>query len=200
MSFLGGVLMIVTGLVLMAAGLFLFYAWLPFLYALVGFDIGALLGKWMTGDVGVLAITLGVIGALVLGLSSYYLEPFRRILMGISSGVLIGFALANLFGFDGRMGAVSGMLLAILFGVVGASVVPRYFDLFVVVATAIGGAGLVMSGAHSIMPGVAIFDATSGGSISYLLSLALAVIGIVWQFSNVEKWLKAHVMPAQRTD
>lgn len=200
MSFLGGVLMIVTGLALMAAGLFLFYAWLPFLYALVGFDIGALIGNWMTGEVGVLAISLGVIGALVLGLSSYYLEPFRRILMGISAGVLIGLALANLFGFDGRMGAVLGMLLAILFGVIGASVVPRYFDLFVVVATAIGGASLVMSGAHNIMPGVAIFDVTSGSGMSYLLSLALAAIGIVWQFSNIEKWLKANVMAAQRAD
>lgn len=198
MSFLGSSLVIVTGLAMMGAGLFLFYAWLPLLYAIVGFDIGALLGQWMTGDMGILAITMGVIGAVVLGLASYYLEPFRRILMGISAGVLMGLTLANLFGFDGRMGAAFGTVLAILFGVVGASVVPRYFDLFVVVLTAVSGATLVMSGAHSIMPGVAIFDMASGGRISYLLSLALAAVGIVWQFSNIQKWLQAYAGPVRR--
>jgi hypothetical protein len=56
MTTAGAVLMILTGLVIMSFGLFLFYAWLPLLYALVGFDIGLLLGRSITGDVGATAI------------------------------------------------------------------------------------------------------------------------------------------------
>jgi len=45
MSLTIGLLMILTGLAIMAFGLFMFYAWLPLLYALVGFDVGILLGR-----------------------------------------------------------------------------------------------------------------------------------------------------------
>ena len=39
----------------------IFYAWLPFLCGFVGFDIGLLLGRWMTGDIGITEIVLGVV-------------------------------------------------------------------------------------------------------------------------------------------
>lgn len=52
MSLAIGLLMILTGLAIMAFGLFMFYAWLPLLYALIGFDVGLLLGRAFTGDVG----------------------------------------------------------------------------------------------------------------------------------------------------
>ena len=78
----------------MALGLFLFYAWLPFLCGFVGFDIGLLLGRWMRGDIGIIEIVLGVVGAVVLALLSFSLELYRRILLGVSGGVLIGLALA----------------------------------------------------------------------------------------------------------
>ena len=110
----------------MALGLFLFYAWLPFLYAFVGFDIGLLLGRWLTDDIGIIAIVLGVVGALVLALLSYSLEPYRRILLGVSGGVLIGLALAAGFGLDGTLGTIIGGVLAVALGLIGGSVVPRY--------------------------------------------------------------------------
>ena len=53
----------------------IFYAWLPFLCGFVGFDIGLLLGRWLTDDIGIIAIVLGAVGALVLALLSYSLEP-----------------------------------------------------------------------------------------------------------------------------
>ena len=56
MSLTFGLLMLVTGLAIMAFGLFLFYAWLPLLYALIGLDIGLLLGRTLTGDVGATAM------------------------------------------------------------------------------------------------------------------------------------------------
>src|SRR4029079_8175859 len=94
MSSAGAIPLIVTGLAIMALGLLLFYAWLPFLYGFVGFDIGLLLGGWLTGDVGIIAIILGAIGAVVLAFASYSLEPYRRILLGVSAGVFICLAFA----------------------------------------------------------------------------------------------------------
>ena len=65
----------------MAFGLLLFYAWLPLFYGLVGLDIGLLLGRSLTGDVGSIAIILGVLCALVLAGAAYSIEPYRRILL-----------------------------------------------------------------------------------------------------------------------
>jgi hypothetical protein len=79
MSLAIGLLMILTGLAIMAFGLFSFYAWLPLLYALIGFDVGLLLGRASTGDVGTTAIVLAIAGAFILGAASYILEPYRRI-------------------------------------------------------------------------------------------------------------------------
>ena len=95
MSMLGAILMILAGLAIMSYGIFLFYAWLPVLYGLFGFEIGALIGRSLTGDVGALAIILGVVGAVIMFLASYFLEPFRRILLGVSGGAAVGLALAS---------------------------------------------------------------------------------------------------------
>lgn len=191
MSFVGGVFLLVTGLAIMALGLFIFYAWLPLLYALVGFDIGLLLGRWLSGDIDAISIILGIAAAVAFGIASYSLEPYRRILLGVSSGILIGFALAAAFGLDGRLGVIIGTVLAVVFGMVGASVVPRYFDLFVVFATAVTGAGMVMAGAHMLMPNFNLFDVMNGGVMPSILSFILAAAGVIWQFSNIAKWINA---------
>lgn len=192
MSFVGGVLLLVTGLAIMALGLFIFYAWLPLLYALVGFDIGLLFGRWLSGGIDAISIILGIGAAVTLGIASYSLEPYRRILLGVSGGVLMGFALAAAFGLDGRLGAVIGTALAVVFGLIGASVVPRYFDLFVIFATVITGVGMVMTGAHMLMPNFSLFDVVNGGVMPSILSFILAAAGVIWQFSNIAKWINTH--------
>jgi hypothetical protein len=53
-----------------AVGLFMFYAWLPLLYASIGFDVGLLLGRAFTGDVGTSAVVLGLASAFILGAAS----------------------------------------------------------------------------------------------------------------------------------
>lgn len=191
MSSAGAILLIATGLAVMALGLFLFYAWLPFLYGFVGFDIGLLLGRWLTGDIGVVAIILGVVGAVGLAFASYALEPYRRILLGVSAGVLIGLALAAGLGLDGTLGTLIGGILAVVLGVIGGSVVPRYFDLFVIFATAVSGAGMVMTGAHVLMPDARIFDVVNGGILPSVLAIVLAAVAVFWQFSNIAKWIKS---------
>src|SRR5258705_4618225 len=109
MSLTIGLLMILTGLAIMAFGLFMFYAWLPLLYALVGFDVGILLGRAFTGDVGTTAIVL-IAGAFILGVASYVLEPYRRVLLGVSGGILFGLSVASVFGLDGWFGGYVGRI------------------------------------------------------------------------------------------
>jgi hypothetical protein len=188
MSLLIGLVTILTGLAIMAFGLFMFYAWLPLLYALIGFDIGILLGRAFTGDVGTVAIVLGIAGALLLGVASYVLEPYRRILLGVSGGILFGLSVAAAFGLDGWLGGFFGRILALVCGVIGGLLVPRFFDLFVIGASAVSGAALVMTGANHIFAGVGLFDRAAGGVLPSLVTIILAVAGVVWQRSNIAKW------------
>ena len=195
MSFVGGLLMVLTGLAIMAFGLFLFYAWLPLLYGLVGLDIGLLLGRWLTGDVGAVAIILGILGAVALGVASYALEPYRRVLLGVSGGVLLGLALAAMFGLEGGAGGFFGIILAAILGVIGGFVVPRFFDAFIVVASAISGATMVVAGTHFILPALGLLDGTGGSILARLLTFILAAVGMGWQFSNITKWIQSQPMP-----
>lgn len=188
MSLAIGLLTIVTGLAIMAFGLFMFYAWLPLLYALIGFDVGLLLGRTFTGDVGTTATVLGLVGAFILGAASYILEPYRRVLLGVSGGFLFGLSVAAAFGLDGWLGGYFGRVLALVCGVVGGLLVPRFFDLFVIGASAVGGAAMVMTGANHILPGVGFFDRAAGGMLPSLITIILAFAGVSWQLSNIAKW------------
>lgn len=190
MSLTFGLLMLVTGLAIMAFGLFLFYAWLPLLYALIGLDIGLLLGRTLTGEVGATAWVLGIIGAVLLGTASYWLEPYRRILLGVSIGLLFGFSVSAAFGLDGWFGGFFGRILALVCGVIGGFLVPRFFDAFVIGTTAVTGAAMVMLGAHHILPGVGLFDRAAGGVVPAVLTIVLALVGIGWQYSNIAKWVQ----------
>jgi hypothetical protein len=188
MSLAIGLLMIVTGLAIMAFGLFMFYAWLPLLYALIGFDVGLLLGRAFTGDVGATAIVLGIVGAFILGASSYILEPYRRVLLGVSGGILFGLSVVAALGLDGWFGGFFGRVLALVCGAVGGLLVPRFFDLFVIGASAVSGAAMVMTGANHILPGAGVFDRAAGGVLPLLVTIILAVAGVSWQLSNIAKW------------
>jgi len=183
------ILLILGGLVIMAFGLLLFYAWLPLFYGLIGFDIGLLLGRSLTGDSGSIAIILGVLCALVLAGAAYSIEPFRRLLLGISGGVLFGLSLASAFNLDSTTGGFLGIALAVIGGVIGANVVPKYFDMFIIGATAFSGAALVMAGANLLLPGVGLFDRAAGGIVPALMTMGLTVVGIGWQFRNIAKWV-----------
>lgn len=189
-----GLLMILTGLAIMGFGLFLFYAWLPVLYALVGFDIGLLVSQNLIGDAGATAMVFGAAGAVIFGAASYLLEPYRRILLGISLGILFGFSVAVAFGLDGMFGGLLGRILALACGVIGGLLLPRSFDLFVVGASAISGAAMVVTGANHILGGgPGVFDRPTVSALSVLITVLLAAAGVGWQYSNIAKW--RHAMP-----
>jgi hypothetical protein len=188
MSTIFALLLIASGLAIMAFGLFFFYAWLPLLYALVGLDVGLLLGRSLTGEMGTMSIVFGIVGAVVLGAASYFLEPYRRIMIGAFGGVLFGISIATAFGFESWLGSLVSWLLALLCGVIGSVLVPRFFNLFIVCATAISGAAIAMTGANHLFPGVGLFDRVNGGVLPAILVLVLAVTGVVWQRTNIAKW------------
>ena len=94
MLFSFGVLLVLCGLGIMGFGLFIFYGWLPLFYALIGFEIGFLLGKWLAGSVGTIAVMLGIVGGVAAASATYILEPYRRILLGYWGGALISLSLA----------------------------------------------------------------------------------------------------------
>jgi hypothetical protein len=190
MSLAIGLLMILTGLAIMAFGLFMFYAWLPLLYALIGFDVGLLLGRAFTGDVGTAAIVLGIVGAFILGAASYILEPYRRVLLGVSGGILFGLSVATALGLDEWLGGFFGRVLALVCGAVGGMLVPRFFDLFVIGASAVSGAAMVMTGANHILPSAGFFDRAAGGVLPLLVTIILAIAGVSWQRSNIAKWTR----------
>lgn len=192
MPFVAGVVFVVTGLTMMLFGLFLFYAFLPLLFALIGFDIGVFLGRSLTGEVGLVAIGIGIVVAITLAVTAYSLEPYRRIALGLSSGVLAGLSIAAGVGLDGWFSGIFNLLLALAGGLIGGLLVLRFFDALVAVASALGGAGLVMAGAHLLLRGSVIF--ADGGFWPSVLVVVLAFIGICWQFSNISKW--SHFLPA----
>jgi hypothetical protein len=50
---------------------------------------------------------------------------------------------------------------------------------------------MAMAGAHLLLPGVGLFDRFAGGFGPRLMTIILAVIGIGWQFRNIEKWVQS---------
>jgi len=70
---------------------------------------------------------------------------------------------AAAFGLDGWFGGFFGRVLVLVCGVVGGLLVPRFFDLFVIGASAVSGAAMVMTGANHILRGVGFFDRAAGG-------------------------------------
>ena len=190
MSVLGATLLVLAGLAIMGFGIFLFYAWLPFLYGLFGLEIGLLLGRWLTGGVGLVAIIFGIVSAVILFCAAYFLEPYRRILLGLSAGAMVGLSIAAVFGLDHFLGGVIGVILAVVGAAIGAIIVPRYFDAFVIVSSAFAGAAMVLAGAHWLFPGVGLFDRAAGGLLPALELFVLSVIGIAWQFKNIVAWVR----------
>jgi hypothetical protein len=187
MLFSFGVLLILCGFAIMTFGLFLFYAWLPILYGLFGFDIGLLLGEWLSGEVGLFAFIFGIIGAVVLFCATYSLEPYRRVLIGFSGGALLTLSLAYLLGLDHLIGGFFGTALVVAGGLIGAIIVPQVFDSIFIAVSAFGGATMAMTGAHLLLPGVGLFDRFAGGFPPRLVTIVLTAIGIGWQFRHIEK-------------
>ena len=99
MLLLNGIVLILAGIGAMGFGLFLFYALLPLFYAFFGAGVGYWLGSFFTstipGEMSFIKLLFSLGGALVFASGAYFLEGFRRILIGIGLGSLIGGQIAS---------------------------------------------------------------------------------------------------------
>ena len=128
-------------------------------------------------------------GGLVFAGSAYFLESFRRILIGIGLGSLLGGLIASALGLTGFLGTV----IMVIAAVIGAGITLAVFDGFIVIASALGGAGLAMDGVHLIFRSLGIVDRTSigDGAIAPLIVwIVLGAAATAWQFTNIERWTR----------
>ena len=194
MTIINGILLTLVGLGVMGFGLMLFYALLPLFYAFFGAGVGYWLGSFLTsappGDMSLIKLLFALGGAFLFGGAAYFLEGFRRILIGIGLGSLFGGLIASALGLDGMLGAIIMGIAA----VVGAVITLAVFDVFIVVAAAFGGAGLAMDGLHLILPGLNFVDRLAiadGTTLPLIVWVVAGTVGMAWQFKNIERWTSA---------
>jgi hypothetical protein len=191
MFVLNGVALIVVGLGVMSFGLLLFYALLPLFYAFFGVGVGYWFGSLLTGappgDANLVKLLFAIGGAILFGGSAYFLEPFRRILIGIGLGSLVGGMIASAIGLTGFFGAV----IMIAAGVIGALITLAVFDPYIIIASAFGGAGLAMDGVHLIFGYTGILDRTAiadGALMPLVIWIVAGTVAMAWQFKNLARW------------
>lgn len=191
MYIVNGILLILAGIGAMGFGLMLFYALLPLFYAFFGVGVGYWLGSMLTstppGEMSFIKLLFALGGGALFAGGAYYFEPFRRILIGIGLGSLIGGLIASALGLSGFLGAIIMAVCA----VVGAGITLAVFDAFIVVASAIGGAGLAMDGIHLIFRSLDVFDRSTianGAVIPLIIWIVAGAIAMGWQFMNIERW------------
>lgn len=195
MTLLSGLLAIGLGVAMLGFGLFLFYALLPFFYGLFGAGVGFGIARVFTGNTPearswvdwVWAIGFAVLFAAL----AYYLEPFRRLLLGSLLGANLGFALAGALNLWTWVGFIVALVGALIFSVI----VTLAFDPLIILASTISGAALIMDGVNLILPGDWFNrGAIAGGAFMPLLVwIILAVVGLAWQYSNITNWVRQQV-------
>jgi hypothetical protein len=191
MYIINGLLLIISGLAAMGFGLFLFYALLPLFYAFFGIGVGYWLGSLVTGaaegEMSLIKLLFGLGGGVLFAGAAHFIEPFRRILIGIGLGSLIGGLIASAIGLTG----IVGTIIMIVGAVIGAGITLAAFDRFIIVASAFGGAGLAMDGLHLILRNVDVLDRTDGGLIPILIWAFVGTLAMSWQLMNLAKWVKS---------
>ena len=84
-----------------------------------------------------------------------------------------------------------GALFMIGGAVIGAGITLIVFDAFIIVASAVGGAGLAMDGLHLIFRSLDMVDRStiSDGAVAPLIIwVVLGALAMAWQFKNIERW------------
>lgn len=168
-----GILAILLGLVVAFAGYPLFRLVLPIVGLIYGFQIAnAVFSSWLIG------VIVGVVLALVLAAFAYAIWSvaigFAGALLGMGIGASIGASL-NLWGW---LTFVIALALGILFFILAMILK----DPFVMISTALSGAGMVAFGASTLLP--FIFGRPDAPNfLHWVVWLAVAVIGYGVQYA-----------------
>src|SRR5690606_38800116 len=140
----------------------------------------------LTGDMGALAFALGLALGVTSAAAAYFLEPYRRALVGFMGGIVLVLAMLSILSMDRMLAGFSATILAVVGGALGATIALRYFDVFIVVASAFGGAALIVTGTQLLLPASAEL---SGTILPALLTVILGIFGLRWQISNIASWV-----------
>lgn len=190
-TILSAILLILAGLGIMGFGLFLFYAFLPLFYAFLGAGVGIWLGAVLTSNstasLNLIEFIFGVVGAMIFAGAAYYLEPFRRLLLGSGLGSLLAGSVAAALGLTG----ILGFFIMVGGAIVGALITLVLFDPFIIIASAFGGAGLVMDGVYLLFSFDFLNrnDIQQGEILPIVIWVVLGAVGLGWQFANLQKWV-----------
>jgi hypothetical protein len=92
-------------------------------------------------------------------------------------------------GLENVLGGMFMRALAFACAVAGGILVPRFFNPFVIGASAISGASLLMTGLHELAPGVRLFQSASGDPLAVAALVILALVGVAWQAKNISSWI-----------
>ena len=191
MYIVNGLFLILVGLGVMGFGLMLFYALLPLFYALFGVGVGYWLGSMLTstapGEMSFVKLIFALGGGVLFALGSYFFEPFRRILIGIGLGSLVGGLIASALGLTGFL----GIIIMVVCAAIGAGITLAVFDAFIVVTSSLGGTGLAMDGGHLIFQSLGFLDRTAiaqGAVTPLIIWIVVGAIAMGWQFMNIERW------------
>lgn len=161
------------------------YAQFRIILALVGLVYGYMLGFSFVGpDQEILAIVIGVIVGLIVGALAYFLWTVAFII----GGAILGFGIGWLLGPALGVGDTLQWVLAVVLAVVVAVLFLFVRKPFIMMATAINGAGLIVSGLGILIPSLTNAVGTVN-PVGLAIWLVLAVVGFIVQlqfFSDVE--------------
>jgi hypothetical protein len=172
------VLSIGIGLAACFMGYQLFRVLLPFLAALYGYNVAA---GWFSPEAWFWPLIIGVLIGLVFAALAYFLWSLTVGIGGVTLGFGLGTQLAAFLGLGGMLSPVIGIVVAVLIGILFFSA----RDLMVMVATALGGAGLALTGIAVLLPGLLGWLANSSNFITFILTIVLAAIGFGAQYRTM---------------
>jgi hypothetical protein len=172
------ILSIGLGLAACFMGYQLFRLLLPFLAALYGYNVAA---GWFSPEAWFWPLVIGLLIGLVFAAGAYFLWSLTVGVGGVLLGFGAGAQLASFLGLGGFLAPVIGIVVAVIFGVLFFSA----RDVLVMVATALGGAGLVLTGFAVLLPGLLGWLANSSNLITFILTLVLAASGFFFQYRTM---------------
>ncbi|HRE47458.1 MAG TPA: hypothetical protein PLD47_07010 [Aggregatilineales bacterium] len=192
MTFLVGVLLVALGAGVLGFGIYLYYAFLPLFYGFLGAGIGFWLSQALGISSDILAAIVIIAVAVGFAAAAQYLEPYRRILVGVSVGMGIALSVGTALGVSQFV----LLIFAIAGGVGGAMVVASLYNELVIAASAMTGAAMIIDGLFLILGLNGMFFYRynllgRGAFLTLILWIALTVGGIYWQLNNVTKMVPA---------
>jgi hypothetical protein len=166
------------GLAACFMGYQLFRALLPFLAALYGYNVAA---GWFAPEQWFIPLIVGLTVGVIFALLAYFLWSLTVGIGGALLGFGAGVQLALFLGLGNLLAPVLGIIVAVIFGVMFFSA----RDVLVMASSALGGAGLTMTGLATLLPGLLGWLANDRNLITFILTLVLATVGFGAQYRTM---------------